>query len=52
MTTIVHKIARYGVRDLIRSRWLLGYARLLRGRDLACFASATARPRHCSASST
>jgi Cu-processing system permease protein len=26
MRTVVHKIARYGVRDLIRSRWLLGYA--------------------------
>jgi Cu-processing system permease protein len=26
MTTIVRKIARYGVRDLMRSRWLLGYA--------------------------
>ena len=26
MTTIVRKIARYGIRDLIRSRWLLGYA--------------------------
>jgi Cu-processing system ATP-binding protein len=26
MTTIVRKIARYGVRDLVRSRWLLGYA--------------------------
>jgi Cu-processing system permease protein len=26
MTTAVRKIARYGVRDLMRSRWLLGYA--------------------------
>ena len=26
MTTIVRKIARYGVRDLMRSRWLLGYS--------------------------
>ena len=26
MTTTIRKIARYGVRDLVRSRWLLGYA--------------------------
>jgi Cu-processing system permease protein len=26
MTTVTWKIARYSVRDLIRSRWLLGYA--------------------------
>jgi Cu-processing system permease protein len=26
MTTIVRKIVRYGVRDLMRSRWLLGYS--------------------------
>jgi Cu-processing system permease protein len=25
MTTTIRKVARYGIRDLIRSRWLLGY---------------------------